>query len=121
MQPKLKLLGDNLLLKLDPLNRTVDGLSEGVTLYKPTGACEHVYRTATVVSAGPGRWSKKTNKRLPMAIKEGERVIFIKFLATHTSQAKQLNQELLGDEYALVKESDILAEIGNLSISQISQ
>jgi co-chaperonin GroES (HSP10) len=119
--PTLNLTNDNILLKLEPLNQTVDGLSSDVVLFKPTDACEHVYRTATVVKLGPGKRSKKHGIRLPMDLRVGDRVIFIKFLATHTSQSKQLRQEILGDDYAIVKESDILAEIGDLDISRISQ
>ena len=121
MPPKVKPLNDNILVKLEPLNETVDGLISDVKIYKPDAANEHVFRIAKVVDVGPGKWNKKRTARLPMAAEVGMRVLFIKFVATHTEQAKQIREEVLGEEYALIKDNDILADIGDTPLSRISQ
>lgn len=120
MLPKVKPLNDNVLVELEPLNETVDGIS-GVTLYKPAEASEHVFRIAKVVDVGPGKWNKKHTSRLPMDAKVGMRILFIKFVATHTEQAKQVQREVLGKDFALIKDNDILADVGDLELSQLAQ
>jgi co-chaperonin GroES (HSP10) len=90
-------------------------------LYKPTEANEHVFRIAKVIDVGPGKWNKKRTGRLPMDAKVGMRVLFIKFVATHTEQAKQVQREVLGKDFALIKDNDILADVGDLELSQLAQ
>lgn len=121
MPPKVKPLNNNVLIELEPLNETVDGLISDVKLFKPNDANEHVFRIGKVVAVGPGRWNKKRTARLPMDAEVGMRILFIKFVATHTEQAKQIQREFLGEEFALIKDNDILADIGDTPLSRISQ
>lgn len=96
------------LVKLDPnTKRTSSGL------YKPDKAYEHIFRTGTVLKVGSGPWGKKegtterTTVRRPMDVKEGEKVLFIRFVAnTHTGE--QLRQQYLGDKHVLLQEEDFL-------------
>lgn len=59
---------------------------------------------ADVVAVGPGRW-KEDGKRFAMACKVGDKVVFPKFSAHRF--------EYDDEEYIVIRESDILARIGN--------
>ncbi|GAB6934701.1 MAG: co-chaperone GroES [Calditerricola sp.] len=54
-----------------------------------------------VIAVGPGRWEE--GKRIPLEVKEGDRVLFAKYAGT---EVKYGDKELL-----ILRESDILAVI----------
>lgn len=56
-----------------------------------------------VVAVGPGKWNKHTEKRMPMSVAIGDKVMFSKY----GPQEIKIN----GVEYFIVSESDILAVI----------
>jgi chaperonin GroES len=56
-----------------------------------------------VVAVGPGRWSDSGDKRIPMDVKEGDKVAF---------QSWKEKEDIGGEEYWIISESDIQAIIG---------
>jgi chaperonin GroES len=57
-----------------------------------------------IVAAGPGRATEDGKARIPMEVKVGDRVIYSKFAGTEYKEG--------GEEYLILRESDILAKIG---------
>jgi len=55
-----------------------------------------------VVAAGPGRFEK--DKRVPMEVKVGDKVLYGKYSGTEVT--------IDGDQYLILRESDILAIVG---------
>jgi chaperonin GroES len=96
---KLRLNEDWVLVEMDgEVERTSGGI------IKPDESYEHVLRTGTVVSVGPGKTSG--DSRLPMEVSKGEGVLFIRFLAdTKTSESLQ---QYIGKDHVLLKEDDVL-------------
>lgn len=70
-------------------------------LYLPDKAAEKP-KVAKVIAIGPGRVSKD-NKRVPMDVKVGDRIVYKSY---STTDVKIDNQE-----YVLVKEEDIIATL----------
>jgi len=115
----MKLLNDWVLVELEPENEFYSGLS--VKIYKSNPDSDsHVFRLGRVLQVGPGRRCKN-DVRIPMFARVGSRVIFIKFIATHTKSAQSL-KPLLPENQALIRDYDILAEVDEgLRIEHISQ
>jgi co-chaperonin GroES (HSP10) len=114
----LAMWNDNVLIRLeeDP-ETTASG-----NLIKPEGAQEHVFRIGRVIKAGPGKWNSKGTARIPMVCKPGMRVLFVKFVATHTESAKQLRRSHLDKDHAIIKDQDVLLEVDeDFKIEQVSQ
>ncbi|MYA33715.1 MAG: co-chaperone GroES [Gemmatimonadales bacterium] len=68
-------------------------------LYIPDTAKEKPQQ-GTVVAVGPGRMNDD-GERIPMEVSAGDRVLYGKYAGTEVS--------LDGDDYLIVKESDVLA------------
>jgi len=94
MALNLKPLGDRLVI--EPTERE-DVTASGI--YVPETAKEKP-QEGKVIAAGPGRLDDK-GKRVPMDVKEGDRVLYAKYAGT---EVKIEDKKLL-----IVKESDILA------------
>lgn len=58
---------------------------------------------ATVVAAGPGAFNEDGEERIPLDVKEGDRVLISKWAGTEV--------KIDGEELVIVKESDILGII----------
>lgn len=69
--------------------------------YLPEGAKEKP-KTAKVVAVGPGKVGDD-NKRIPMTVKVGDRIIY--------KQYSETTLKLDKDEYLLVREEDIIATV----------
>lgn len=63
-------------------------------------AAQEKPQTGKVVAVGPGRITDE-GKTIPMGVKEGDVVVFAKYGGTSIKES--------GNEYLIVKESDILA------------
>jgi len=94
MAINLKPLGDRLVI--EPSERE-EMTASGI--YVPETAKEKP-QEGKVIAAGPGRLDDK-GKRVPMDVKEGDRVLYAKYAGT---EVKIEDKKLL-----IVKESDILA------------
>ncbi|HEX5437536.1 MAG TPA: co-chaperone GroES [Gemmatimonadaceae bacterium] len=70
-------------------------------LYIPDTAKEKP-QEGEVIAAGPGRFEK--DKRVPMEVKVGDKVLYGKYSGTEVT--------LNGDQYLILRESDILAIVG---------
>jgi chaperonin GroES len=57
-----------------------------------------------VIAVGPGRWDEDGEKRIPMDVAAGDRVLYSKYAGTEV--------KLDGDEVLVVSSRDILAKIG---------
>lgn len=117
--PPIEPKGDKLLIFLEPEQ---DRFSSAPSLIKPEAVKQdHVFRVGRVIRAGPGEWNKKGTKRIPIGINVGMRVLFIKFVATHTQTAKGM-RATLGEEFALIDKDDCLLELSeDICLDQISQ
>lgn len=90
---KLKPLEDKVVLKMTEAEETT---KSGIIL---ASASKEKPQVAVVVAVGPGK--TEDGKVIPMTVKVGEKVI--------TSQYSGSNVKLDGEEYVIVKQSDILA------------
>ncbi|MDQ3697627.1 MAG: co-chaperone GroES [Gemmatimonadota bacterium] len=70
-------------------------------LYIPDTAKEKPQQ-GEVMAAGPGRFEK--DKRVPMDVKVGDKVLYGKYSGTEVT--------LDGEQYLILRESDILAVVG---------
>jgi len=70
-------------------------------LYIPDTAKEKPQQ-GEIVAVGPGRYEK--GERVPMELKEGQTVLYGKYSGTEVT--------LDGDPYLIIKESDVLAVVG---------
>jgi chaperonin GroES len=98
MTIRLKPLGDRVVVKPKPKDEMT---SSGIVL--PDTAGEKP-QEGTVVSIGPGR-VLDTGKRVEMDVKAGDAVLFAKYAGTEV--------KLDGDEYLVIRESDLLAVVVN--------
>ena len=82
---------------------------------------DHVFRVGRLCRVGPGQWNKKQTARKPIGIEVGARVLFIKFVATHTKTAESI-QAIVGKEFAIIDVDDALLELAeDVDINSISQ
>ena len=107
-KPKLQLLNDWLLVKMDPESNVM-----GSGLVKPDGAYESVLRTGKVMATGPGMLAKKDSdtyidQRIPTGLEVGDGVVFNRFLASRTKIAAALQQAALSPDEALIRPNDEL-------------
>ena len=111
--------GDKILVHLEPEQ---DSFSEAPSLLRPDAVKQdHVFRIGRVVRVGPGEWNKRRTARKPIDIEPGVRVLFVKFVATHTQTAKSI-QAVLGEDFALIDKDDCLLELADgVRLEDISQ
>jgi co-chaperonin GroES (HSP10) len=104
--PAIRLLNDNVMIRLEPESETT---ASGLII-KPQDKHEHVFRAGRVVQVGPGGWAEEDEVRKPMFCKEGMRVLFVKFVATHTQSARHV-QSIIGKDHAIIKDYDAMLEL----------
>ena len=86
-------LGDRVVIKNQEMNEVSKG---GIIL---AGAAKEKPQMAVVVAVGPG--GNVDGKEIVMNVKEGQKVIYSKYAGTEV--------KLDGEEYVIVRQSDILA------------
>ena len=120
--PKIRLLGDRILIELEPESDLISGVD--VKLYKAGGSAgkdTHVFRVGRVKGLGPGTWVKKGKWYRPIDLELGSRVLFVKFVATHTETSKSI-QGIVGKDHAIINEQDVLFEVDqDFDIGCVSQ
>ena len=90
-------LGDRVVVKaVEREEQTKSGI------YLPDTAQEKP-QEAIVIAVGPGKLNDN-GTRVPLEVKEGDRVLYSKYAGTEVKQA--------AEEYLILRESDILAVIG---------
>jgi len=97
MSINLKPLGDRVVLKPSPKEEVT---KSGLVI--PDTAKEKP-QEGTILAVGPGRLDDQ-GKRLPMDVKVGDKVLYAKYAGTEV--------KIEGEEYLILKESDILAIVG---------
>lgn len=101
-------LNDNVVVQLE---QEPDHFTDAPSIIRPDAVkTDHVFRIGKVVAKGPGIWSEDQEKRVPIPVEIGARVVFIKFVATNTETAKAV-QHVIGKELALMKAQDLLLEV----------
>lgn len=98
MATSLKPLGDRVVVKPKAKDETTVG---GIVL--PDTASEKPQQ-GDVLAVGPGK-TLDNGKRLSLEVKEGDTVLFAKYAGTEV--------KLDGEEYLVIRESDLLAVVGN--------
>jgi chaperonin GroES len=98
MATSLKPLGDRVVVKPKAKEEMT---RSGIVL--PDTASEKP-QEGTVLSVGPGRLLDN-GKRVDLEVKEGDTVLFAKYAGTEV--------KLEGDEYLVIRESDLLAVVTN--------
>ena len=97
----LQPLGDRLIVEvLDEEDATVGGI------ILPDTAREKPQR-GKVLAVGPGARNQETGEYIPMDIVEGDKVVFSKYGGTEI--------KLGADEVLILRESDVLAKVVNVS------
>lgn len=92
---KLVPLTDRVVLKQSEVEETT---KSGIIL---TGSAQEKPQTADVIAVGPG--GMVDGKEVVMQVKEGQKVIYSKYAGTEV--------KLDGEEYIIVRQSDILAVV----------
>ena len=92
---KLTPLADRVILKMVETEETTKG---GIIL---TGSAKEKPSVAEVISVGPG--GNVDGKEITMQVKEGQKVIYSKYAGTEV--------KLDGEEYIIVRQSDVLAVV----------
>ena len=95
---KLRPLHDRVLVK-----RLEDGNERHGSIIIPDSAKEKP-QEGKVIAAGTGKVTEE-GKRLPLAVKEGDRILFGKYSGSEV--------KLDGEEYLIMKEDDVLGILGS--------
>ena len=93
---KISPLADRVVVKPLEESETMRG-----GLYIPDTAKEKPQQ-GEIIAVGPGRYEK--DKRVPMDVKVGDKVLYGKYSGTEVT--------LDGDQYLILRESDVLAIVG---------
>ena len=94
---KLKPLGDRLIVRAIEEEETT---ASGIVL--PDTAKEKPQR-GEVVAAGDGRYDEDGEKRIPLDVKEGDKVLYSKYGGTEI--------KVDGEDLLVLSESDVLAKV----------
>jgi co-chaperonin GroES (HSP10) len=103
---KFRPLSDWILVKFNPLQKRS-------SIIELVGEGESAVRTGVVLRTGPGRPMEKKSGVIPMDVKEGDHITFLRWHQEHrpgkaNSEAlKQMSTEL-GEDLTLIRQNDIL-------------
>lgn len=95
---KLKPLGDHVIVK--PMKQE-EVTKSGIVL--PDTTDKEKPEQGEVIAVGPGKWDEDGEKRIPVSVKVGDKVIFKKYSPDEV--------EVDDEEYLVLSESDIMAII----------
>lgn len=97
MSLNIKPLGDRIVVEAAPAEtKTASGL------YIPETAQEKPQH-GTIVAVGPGKYAEQTGNLIPLAVKEGDKVLYGKFAGQEIT--------IDGKSYLIMRESDIYATV----------
>lgn len=102
-QSPIKPLGDRLIVR--PLTDEERGTASPSGIIIPDTAQKEKPEQGVVIATGPGRWDEDGEKRIPMEVKVGDRIVFSKY--SH-DEIKVGNQE-----YYIVAETNVLGIFAN--------
>ncbi len=95
---KLRPLGDHIIVKPAKAEEVT---KSGIVL--PDTADKEKPEQGEVIAVGPGKWDDKGEKRLPISVKVGDKVVFKKYSPDEV--------EVDDEEYLVLSESDLIAVI----------
>lgn len=98
----IKPLGDRVVVR--PLTDQEAGTVSASGIIIPDSAKKEKPEQGIVVAVGQGKWNEDADKRIPMDVKVGDRVVFSKYGYEEVKVGDQ--------EYFVVSESNISAIIG---------
>lgn len=98
---KIKPLADRVVVR--PLTDEEAGTVSASGIIIPDSAKQEKPEQGVVISVGAGKWDEDGEKRIPLEVKEGDRVLFSKYGYDEVSVGEE--------EYYVVSESNILAII----------
>lgn len=98
---QLRPLADRVVVR--PLTEAEAGTKSASGIIIPDTVSKEKPEQGIVVAIGEGRWDESGQKRLPMSVKEGDRVIFSKYGYDEVKFGEE--------EYFIVSENNILAVI----------
>ena len=99
----IKPLGDRVIVR--PLTDEELGTVSASGIIIPDSAKKEKPEQGIIIATGPGKWDEDGEKRIPMEVKEGDRVVFSKY------GFDELKIE--DKEYFIVSESSILGVFSN--------
>ena len=99
----IKPLGDRVVVR--PLTETEMGTTSPSGIIIPDTAKKEKPEQGVVIATGPGKWDEDGEKRLPLEVKVGDRVVFSKYGYDEI--------KIDNEEYFIVGESSILGIIGS--------
>ena len=73
----IKPLGDRVVVR--PLTEEELGTATASGIIIPESAKEEKPEQGVVLAIGPGKWDEDGEKRLPLDVKEGDRIVFTKY------------------------------------------
>ena len=94
----IKPLGDKVVVR--PLTSEENGTTSASGIIIPDTAKKEKPEQGIVLAVGPGKWNEDGDKRLPVEVKVGDRVVFSKYGYDEV--------KVDGKEYFLVSENSIL-------------
>ena len=93
----IKPLGDRVVVR--PLTEEELGTVSAAGIIIPDSAKKQESGQGVVLAVGPGKWDEDGEKRIPMELKEGDRVTFAKYSADEIKVEEK--------EYFIVSESSV--------------
>ena len=93
-------VGDRVVIR--PLTDEESGKNTSSSIILPDTLNKEKPEQGIVVAAGKGKWDEDGEKRIPMEVKEGDRVLFKSW-----SESVKVEE----DEYWIISEADVLAVI----------
>jgi len=97
----IKPLGDRVIVR--PLTAEESGTTSPSGIIIPDTAKKEKPEQGVVIAVGQGKWDEDGEKRIPMEVKEGDRVVFSKYGYDEIKFGSE--------EYFIVSESNILGII----------
>ena len=94
----IKPLGDRVVVR--PLTEDEMGSASPSGIIIPDSAKQEKPEQGVVIALGPGKWDEDGEKRIPLEVKEGDRVVFSKFGYDEVKVEDQ--------EFYIVSENNIL-------------
>ena len=94
----IKPLGDRVIVR--PLSEEELGNTSPSGIIIPDSAKKEKPEQGVVIAVGPGKWDEDGEKRIPMEVKEGDKVVFSKYGFDEVKFEK--------NEYYIVSENNIL-------------
>ncbi|USN87780.1 MAG: co-chaperone GroES [Candidatus Nomurabacteria bacterium] len=97
----IKPLGDRVIVR--PLSDEEAGNTSAFGIIIPDTAKKDKPEQGVVIAVGAGKWDEDGEKRIPMEVKEGDRIVFSKYGYDEI--------KIGNDEYFIVSESSVLGII----------